>query len=1460
MKTVNILKTCIIILLLFCPRLSPADDTELFTVNASVAQERPNVLIILDNTANWNQPFEFEKSALVSVVNGLTNQFNVGLMLFTETGSGNPNPDGAYVRFAIRQMTADVNGVTGNKTRLAALVNGLDVLNDKSNGGKAGMTMYEAWQYYAGLASYSGGPPGYNNGKVKSDNGSVYIGTNPISLGDSGAFVAGSGTYKSPKAYGCQNNFIIYISNGPVQDNEADTKDATDRLTALGGNTSDIAVSPNGSQSNVADEYARFFSISSSNGVANITTYTIDVLPGTTGQGPGWTALLKSMALQGKGKYFVGTDAVTLTKALTDIFHEVMAVNSVFSSSTLPVNVSVRGTYLNQVYMAVFRPDANNSPRWVGNLKQYKLGYLDTTDTTFLADKNGLAAENTLSGFITPLATSIWTTSSTFWNSSYYPETQGQSSTPTSDAPDGALVEKGGAAQHLRTNYTYASSQPVRNLYTCNDTCNSGSSLSSFLFTGTNNNISLSELGLAANSIQITSLVRSTNTAVTATVTVTATTASNHGYTNGKSITISGANQAQYNGTFSITVTSPTQFTYTITETPATPATVASGKTFIVATQPNADSNLHEVATITHNGSVPNATATVTMPDDSWFRAYCSGTFSSCGGSAPTSVEITGASPSQYNGTKTATWLSSTRFTFPITTQSVAESPSAPTSVGTSAPGTPIAGCATSYTNRSMVRNGNTVTVTLPHNGNNPTTPEKCFIAQNTATIAGAVPTAYNGTWTITSMLREQGNGNDNNYYANSYTFNITVTPAGTDPVATATRTLSTVPIKAANTNYVSNVNVSAYTGPGTGLTRIDGTATVTTTSNHGFNDRSTVCIVNAAQSEYNVCDSNIHWVSSTKFTYSVAYSPITPATGSIVATDPSVSSLTKTDLINWVRGQNNQQNDNPTGSTTAVRGYIHGDVLHSRPSVVNYNRSGQPDGRDIVAYYGSNDGIFHAVKGGDNDADGNEKWGFVPVEHFGNFKRMYTLDPLISNAANNPVPKPYFVDGSVGNYTYDGNNDGRLTADVGSTDKVYLFLSMRRGGRFYYALDVTDPDAPKFLWKKSNTSSGYTELGQTWSEAKSAKIRYQTNPVLIFGLGYDAPANDANPPTTATMGRGIMVADAATGSAIWQAGPNPTGAHDNLTVSGMIYSISADPVVLDTNNDGYVDRIYVADTGGNVWRANIHDSDPEHWTVYKVASIGGTVANNRKFLYPPDVVYATGYDAILIGSGDREHPTNVTALNRYYMFKDSHSLNASGPIFPNGGNTYSYITEVDLYDATANLVQVGTSIQKTTAASSLTSKSGWYVTLGKYNSSTGAYDAIGEKVVGGSVSVGGATYFATNTPQISLGSTNACSSNLGESRLYALAFQTGGAVLDLDKTVTSSGTVSTSTTGSTTLTTSDRFQIQPGGGYAPSPVAAVVVLNGAPREAVIIGTSVMQTPRQDLNRRHSIYWGKKID
>jgi len=69
-----------------------------------------------------------------------------------------------------------------------------------------------------------------------------------------------------------------------------------------------------------------------------------------------------------------------------------------------------------------------------------------------------------------------------------------------------------------------------------------------------------------ASDVAVSSLTRSGST-------VTATTATAHGYATGRRVEIRGAVETDYNGDFAITVTSTTEFTYTIIGTPTSPAT-----------------------------------------------------------------------------------------------------------------------------------------------------------------------------------------------------------------------------------------------------------------------------------------------------------------------------------------------------------------------------------------------------------------------------------------------------------------------------------------------------------------------------------------------------------------------------------------------------------------------------------------------------------------------------------------------------------------------------------------------------------------------------------------------------------------------------------------------------------------------------------------------------------------------
>ena len=111
----SLIKFLILAAILVCASAARAEDTDLFAGSTTVGTgSRPNIIILIDNSSNWsaaNQQWpggvkqgEAELAALRFWVGTLSDNVNVGLMMFTE-GSGS-NYNGAYVRFAARQNTS----------------------------------------------------------------------------------------------------------------------------------------------------------------------------------------------------------------------------------------------------------------------------------------------------------------------------------------------------------------------------------------------------------------------------------------------------------------------------------------------------------------------------------------------------------------------------------------------------------------------------------------------------------------------------------------------------------------------------------------------------------------------------------------------------------------------------------------------------------------------------------------------------------------------------------------------------------------------------------------------------------------------------------------------------------------------------------------------------------------------------------------------------------------------------------------------------------------------------------------------------------------------------------------------------------------------------------------------------------------------------------------------------------
>ena len=168
----------------------------------------------------------------------------------------------------------------------------------------------------------------------------------------------------------------------------------------------------------------------------------------------------------------------------------------------------------------------------------------------------------------------------------------------------------------------------------------------------------------------------------------------------------------------------------------------------------------------------------------------------------------------------------------------------------------------------------------------------------------------------------------------------------------------------------------------------------------------------------------------------------------------------------------------------------------------------------------------------------------------------------------------------------------------------IYLYTGMRRGGRGYYALDVSDRSAPKYLWQINGGSGDYVKLGQTWSKMIPATVNFKGNKtkVLFFGGGYDPAEDGYSTRTDHTMGNAIYMADAATGKLLWSA--SNSGA--DLSLSDMRSSIVANIVAIDSNQDGLTNLLYTADVGGRVWRIDLDNTSTSAGSFAK----GGTIAD----------------------------------------------------------------------------------------------------------------------------------------------------------------------------------------------------------------------------------------------------------
>ena len=479
----------------------------------------------------------------------------------------------------------------------------------------------------------------------------------------------------------------------------------------------------------------------------------------------------------------------------------------------------------------------------------------------------------------------------------------------------------------------------------------------------------------------------------------------------------------------------------------------------------------------------------------------------------------------------------------------------------------------------------------------------------------------------------------------------------------------------------------------------------------------------------------------------------------------------------------------------------------------------------------GANDGMLHAFDAGKyssssdtfDNGTGKELFGYIP-------RAVMPAVKLINTAG--ATNHQWSVDGTltVADVFIDPLHNGSPTESQREWRTVGI-AGLREGGALIYAVDVTQPDIlapgddadedfvpqpssgyvpscngegsfnsaecgpipfPSVLWEFDDSVttlagtrvkldeedvgfpvvSGFPngnakpDMGESWSTPNVGRIKIAVAPgddetrdvyVAIFGGGLDPAAK-----TAPQLGTWIYIVDIETGKAIYK--------------RQLLGAMPSEPAAVDTNSDGYLDRIYAATTAGRIYRIDLtadilndpDDPDDDRYPAleaYMTRRIDGlphlvqripltswaphvifnasTEAGvptlvDRQIFFRPSVVYDAKLATWMIafGTGDREDLWNNDGQSgRFFVFLDDTDMlpkDANGDLL-NGPLDESDFARIGVDDPATGENIEGLSI----------GQRGWYLVLDP-----------NERVINDAFALSGVTFFSTFKPQVEITAT----------------------------------------------------------------------------------------------------------
>ncbi|EMT9920277.1 pilus assembly/adherence protein PilC, partial [Neisseria gonorrhoeae] len=282
-----------------------------------------------------------------------------------------------------------------------------------------------------------------------------------------------------------------------------------------------------------------------------------------------------------------------------------------------------------------------------------------------------------------------------------------------------------------------------------------------------------------------------------------------------------------------------------------------------------------------------------------------------------------------------------------------------------------------------------------------------------------------------------------------------------------------------------------------------------------------------------------------------------------------------------------------------------------------------------------ANDGMVHLFKRNGTDQRGYElKLSYIP----GTMERK-DIEGNDSDLAKEL--RAFAEKGYVGDrYGVDGGFVlRRITDDQDRQKHFFMFGAMGLGGRGAYALDLSKIDSSNLTGvsmfdvqndKNNNKNdSNRVKLGYTVGTPQIGKTQ-NGKYAAFLASGYAA--------------KDIVSSDNTTALYVYDLGNGSGSLIKKIEAPGGKGGLSS-PTLVDKDLDGTVDIAYAGDRGGNMYRFDLSDSNPDKWSVSTIFEGGKPITS------APAVSRLADKRVVIFGTGSDLSEEDVVGTNQQYIY-----------------------------------------------------------------------------------------------------------------------------------------------------------------------------------------------------------------